>query len=62
MSAAYTIDGKPMARLGDLVDCPQKYPGDVPQGVNTIVEGEPVTRSMVCPSPSKGTTTEGSGS
>lgn len=35
-----TIGGKAIARLGDLVDCPQKYPGGRPHGFNAIVEGE----------------------
>ena len=33
------IDGKSIARLGDLVDCPQKYPNKKPHGVNKIIEG-----------------------
>jgi uncharacterized Zn-binding protein involved in type VI secretion len=36
-----SIDGKPIARLGDKVDCPQKYPDGRPHGVNPIIEGEP---------------------
>lgn len=35
-SASKTIDGKPIARLGDNVQCP--LPG---HGVNPIVEGDP---------------------
>jgi uncharacterized Zn-binding protein involved in type VI secretion len=35
------IGNKPIARLGDKVDCPQKYPNRSPHGVNSIVEGEP---------------------
>ncbi|MBO9647894.1 MAG: PAAR domain-containing protein [Variovorax sp.] len=31
--------GKPIARKGDLVDCPRKYPDGRPHGVNPIVEG-----------------------
>ncbi|AOY94413.1 hypothetical protein BKK79_20890 [Cupriavidus sp. USMAA2-4] len=34
------LDGKPIARLGDLVDCPAKYPDGRPHGVNPIVEGD----------------------
>lgn len=37
----HTIEGRPIARLGDLVDCPQRYPGNRPHGVNKIIEGEP---------------------
>lgn len=31
--------GKPIARKGDLVDCPRKYPDGRPHGVNPIIEG-----------------------
>jgi uncharacterized Zn-binding protein involved in type VI secretion len=40
-SSTHRIDGKPIARLGDKVDCPETYPGGAPHGVNAIVEGEP---------------------
>lgn len=40
-SSAHKVNGKPIARLGDKVDCPAKYPGGKPHGVNAIVEGEP---------------------
>jgi len=39
-SPSQTIRGKPIARLGDMVDCPQKYPNKAPHGVNPIVEGD----------------------
>jgi len=39
-STNHDIDGKGIARKGDMVNCPQKYPGGVPHGVNPIVEGE----------------------
>jgi len=39
-SAAHTIGGKAIARKGDKVDCPEKYPDGSPHGVNEIVEGE----------------------
>ena len=39
-SAAHTIGGKPIARKGDKVDCPEKYPDGSPHGVNEIIEGE----------------------
>lgn len=32
------IRGKAIARLGDLVNCPQHYPDDRPHGVNRIVQ------------------------
>lgn len=32
------LDGQPMARLGDLVDCPQHYPDGWPHGINKIIE------------------------
>ncbi|MEJ8827464.1 PAAR domain-containing protein [Variovorax humicola] len=31
--------GKPIARKGDLVDCPRKYPDGRPHGENPIIEG-----------------------
>ena len=37
-SATHTIDGKPIARLHDLVNCPQRYPDGRPHGVNKITE------------------------
>ena len=33
------IDGKPIARIGDEVSCPQSYPGGKPHGVNKILTG-----------------------
>ena len=39
-STSHTIDGKAIARLGDLVNCPMKYPDGSPHGINPIVEGE----------------------
>jgi uncharacterized Zn-binding protein involved in type VI secretion len=39
-SAAHTIGGKAIARKGDQVDCPAKYPDGSPHGVNEIIEGE----------------------
>lgn len=35
-----TIMGKRIARMGDLVDCPQRYPNKKPHGVNKIIEGD----------------------
>lgn len=40
-SPLHNIDGKPIARLGDLVDCPDYYPGGKPHGVNKIVTAHP---------------------
>ncbi|MEJ8824244.1 PAAR domain-containing protein [Variovorax humicola] len=37
------IDGRPIARLGDLVDCPVRYPGGVPHGINRIIEADVTT-------------------
>ena len=39
-SPTQQIEGKPVARLGDLVNCPLVYPGGRPHGVNKIIEGE----------------------
>jgi len=36
-SPLHDVDGKPIARLGDQVDCPQHYPGGKPHGINKIV-------------------------
>jgi uncharacterized Zn-binding protein involved in type VI secretion len=36
-SPLHTIDGVPIARLGDEVDCPQHYPSGKPHGVNKII-------------------------
>lgn len=40
-SPNHRIGNKAIARLGDMVDCPKKYPNRSPHGVNAIVEGEP---------------------
>ncbi|WP_439683102.1 PAAR domain-containing protein [Cupriavidus oxalaticus] len=40
-SPTHTISGKPIARLQDMVDCPQKYPDGRPHGVNKIIEAHP---------------------
>jgi uncharacterized Zn-binding protein involved in type VI secretion len=40
-SETHTIDGKRIARLFDLVDCPQAYPDGRPHGINKIVEAHP---------------------
>jgi uncharacterized Zn-binding protein involved in type VI secretion len=40
-SDVHTIGGKAIARLHDLVDCPEKYPDGRPHGVNKIVEASP---------------------
>ncbi|KML49298.1 hypothetical protein VL15_27905 [Burkholderia cepacia] len=37
-SETHMIGGKGIARLFDLVDCPQKYPDGRPHGINKIVE------------------------
>jgi uncharacterized Zn-binding protein involved in type VI secretion len=40
-SETHTIDGKRIARLHDLVDCPETYPDGRPHGVNRIIEAHP---------------------
>ncbi|RQQ60327.1 PAAR domain-containing protein [Burkholderia stagnalis] len=40
-SEGHTIDGKRIARLHDLVDCPEKCPDGRPHGVNKIIESHP---------------------
>jgi len=39
-SAVHTIGGRAIARKGDQVDCPEKYPDGSLHGVNEIIEGE----------------------
>ncbi|VXB39405.1 PAAR repeat-containing protein [Burkholderia sp. 8Y] len=40
-SETHTIGEKRIARLHDLVDCPQNYPDGRPHGINKIVEAHP---------------------
>ena len=40
-SPSHDVGGMPIARLGDLVDCPQHYPGGKPHGVNKIITAHP---------------------
>jgi uncharacterized Zn-binding protein involved in type VI secretion len=40
-SETHTIGGKRIARLFDLVDCPQRYPDGRPHGINKIIEAHP---------------------
>ncbi|RQS26682.1 PAAR domain-containing protein [Burkholderia sp. Bp8992] len=40
-SATHSIGGKPVARLHDLVDCPQRYPDGRQHGVNRITQAHP---------------------
>ncbi|RDV00733.1 PAAR domain-containing protein [Trinickia dinghuensis] len=37
-SETHTIAGRQIARLDDLVDCPETYPDGRPHGINRIVE------------------------
>jgi uncharacterized Zn-binding protein involved in type VI secretion len=39
-SSTRTINGKGIARKGDTVSCPLKYPNKKPHGVNAIIEGD----------------------
>jgi len=36
-SPTHDIKGKPIARLGDEVNCPEHYPDGRPHGINEIV-------------------------
>lgn len=38
-SSKHDINGRPIARKGDTVSCPQSYPGGAPHGVNKIIRG-----------------------
>jgi uncharacterized Zn-binding protein involved in type VI secretion len=40
-SDTHKIGGKPIARLYDLVDCPQSYPDGRSHGINKIIEAHP---------------------
>lgn len=40
-SETHDIGGKRIARLFDLVDCPQHYPDGRPHGINKIIEAHP---------------------
>jgi uncharacterized Zn-binding protein involved in type VI secretion len=40
-SNTHRVKGKAVARLHDLVDCPQRYPDGCPHGVNKIIEAHP---------------------
>ncbi|ACC76024.1 PAAR domain-containing protein [Paraburkholderia phymatum] len=40
-SPTHKLGGKPIARLNDLVECPQRYPDGRPHGVNRIIEAHP---------------------
>jgi uncharacterized Zn-binding protein involved in type VI secretion len=40
-SETHTVDGRRIARLGDLVDCPAAYPDGRLHGVNRIIEAHP---------------------
>jgi uncharacterized Zn-binding protein involved in type VI secretion len=43
-SSIHTIDGLPIARLGDEVDCPRHYPCGKPHGVNKIISAHPTIK------------------
>ena len=40
-SPVHDVDGKPIARLGDQVGCPQLYLVGKPHGVNKIITAHP---------------------
>ena len=43
-SPVHTVDGPPIARLGDEVDCPQHYPSGKRHGVNNIITAHPTVK------------------
>ncbi|WP_081933869.1 PAAR domain-containing protein [Massilia sp. 9096] len=57
-SSVRTIDGVPIARLGDKVDCPQHYPGGKPHGLNQIVSAHPTIKVDGVPVAVEGCVTE----
>ena len=44
-SSLHTVDGIPIARLGDRVDCPKHYPSGKAHGVNKIVTAHPIVKA-----------------
>jgi uncharacterized Zn-binding protein involved in type VI secretion len=40
-SPHHDVGGKAIARLGDQVDCPKRYPSGTPHGVNKIITAHP---------------------
>lgn len=40
-SETHTIGDRQIARLYDLVDCPESYPDGRPHGINKIIEAHP---------------------
>jgi uncharacterized Zn-binding protein involved in type VI secretion len=40
-SPLHNVDRKPIARLGDQVDCPQYYPNGKPHSINKIITAHP---------------------
>ncbi|EDT40123.1 PAAR domain-containing protein [Burkholderia ambifaria] len=40
-SDTHKLGGKKIARLHDLVDCPETYPDGRPHGINKIIEAHP---------------------
>ncbi|MBB1633651.1 MULTISPECIES: PAAR domain-containing protein [Cupriavidus] len=57
-SPTHTINGKPIARLGDQVDCPQRYPDGRPHGINKIIEAHPTFTVGDVPAAVEGCRTE----
>lgn len=43
-SPSHKINGRAIARKGDMVSCPQFYPGGKPHGVNKIITGHPTVK------------------
>jgi len=40
-SPLHDVGDKPIARLGDQVDCPEHYPDGRPHGINKIITAHP---------------------
>lgn len=57
-SADDLLEGQPLARLGDLVDCPEHYPDGRPHGINKIVTATSGLLSGTRPVACAGDTTE----
>ena len=57
-SPTHDIRGRPIARLGDQVDCPQSYPSGKLHGVNKIITAHSTFTASGVPVAVEGCTTE----
>lgn len=57
-SPTHNVSGRPIARIGDEVDCPRSYPGGKRHGVNKITTGHSKLTADGIPVAVEGCTTE----